>query len=486
MNYRLLSKVLALVLCLIATAMCVCLIFEIWDGKVHPASPHAIQAFLSSIGVILVLAAGMWFFGRKASREMLRKEAIALVGLAWMLTILVGALPFILSSPQLHPAEAVFESASGFTTTGASCIAQVSLFPRSIILWRSMTQWLGGMGILVLFVAVLTQFGPGSKALFRHESTLNLAGGGYARIRDTAVMLWLIYLTITVACVGTLWLAGLSPYDSVVHAFATVSTGGFSSMDAGIMAYANPAVEWSLIVYMTLCGLSFLVYANAIQGRWRVLRTEEESRWYLALLALAALGIALVLVEPGADTWRASIFQVVSVMTTTGFASADFAQWPVFAQAILLLLMVVGGCSGSTAGGLKVSRLIIVLRSLRSEAGTAFRPNRVDAIRLNQQPVDPAMRTQAMLMGMVAVIFVSMSALLFFAMEPDQDLVTGLSAILACVFNVGPGLGNVGPMMNYSDLGAATQLMLALLMVVGRLEFFAVLVLFMPSLWRKY
>ena len=490
MNYRLLSKLLGLLLVLLSGTMLLCLVYAWWDRQRRPGM-DAVESFF--ISVLLTAGSGfvLWLVGRNSGKELLRKEAIALVGLGWVICALFGALPYMLCQPNLNPVQAFFESMSGFTTTGSTVIADLNHFPKGILLWRSLTQWLGGLGILVLFVALLSSLGVGSKALFHHESSAKTGGGLQARIQDVAATLWKIYLGLSVVCCAGLVVFGMSFYEALCHTMTAISTGGFSPENASIAAYRNLAIELWLTLFMVLGGISFMLYAWILRRKFDRWKSEEEAKVYLSLLMMATVVIAVDLVAVGRDhDWglavRESLFQVVSIMTTTGYATADYDQWPALSKVLLILLMAIGGCAGSTAGGIKVSRWIIFFKVVKQEVILAFRPNQVFTLKVNGSRVDDPLRVQAIFFVALACVTAALGTAIVSLMEPALDIDTCLSAVFATLFNIGPGLSAVGPTQNFGGFGMPAQGFLCLLMLLGRLEFFAVLVLFAPSLWRKY
>lgn len=487
MNYRLLCKVLGSLVLLMAGALLLCEAYGFFlDG---PGDGHD-RALLETFVIALAVGGALRWFGRGAGDEILRKEAIAIVGLGWIVCTFIGSVPFMLCSPSLNPAAAFFESASGFTTTGSTAIADLDAYPRSILLWRAATQWLGGMGILVLFVALLSSLGVGSKALFRHESSAQIGHGFHAHIRQTAVGLWLVYLALTAICVLGLWALGLSFFDALVHAFAAISTGGFSPRDESLMFYGNPAVELWLCVFMFLGGANFLLLLRAARRDLAGVRREEEVRAYAGIIAVSTLLIAADLVfRSGIAPDRAavwSLFQVVSIITTTGFVSADFDLWPTLSQAVLVALMFIGGCSGSTSGGIKVGRIVVFLKTARQQLRNSFRPTEIVPVRLNGMIVPSAQQSAALFFIGMACVAVAFGTLIVAQLEPDMSLLGAFTSCTATLFNIGPGLAEVGATKNFAHLTPATHLVLAFLMLLGRLEFFALLALFLPFLWRKY
>jgi trk system potassium uptake protein TrkH len=490
MNYRLLSKLLGLLLLLLSGTMLLCLGAAYLQDERQPGV-DAVESFLLSIFITAGAGIVLRLMGRASGKEILRKEAISIVGLGWLVCAAFGALPYVFAQPSLGPVEAFFESMSGFTTTGATVIADLNQFPRSILLWRSLTQWLGGLGILVLFVALLASVGVGSKALFQHESSAKTGGGVQARIQDVAARLWQIYVGLSVICCAGLIVLGMSFYEAVCHTMTALSTGGFSTRNGSITEFNSLGIELWLTLFMTLGGISFMLYAWLLRKRWGRWKSEEETKIYLLIMVLVTLVIAadLVLVEKQHDagsSLRESVFQVASIMTTTGYATADFDKWPPLSRVLLLLLMMIGGCAGSTAGGIKVSRWILFHKIVKQQVVRAFRPNQVFSLRLNGSLVDEALNLQTVFFISLAGVTVAGGTALVSLLEPSMDIESCLSSVLASLFNIGPGLGAVGPTHNFSHLHQGTMLFLSWLMLLGRLEFFALLVLFVPALWRRY
>lgn len=490
MKLRLVSKLLGLLLFLLSGAMTLCLIHA-WYESTYLGVEDAMTPFFKSITFTLISAGLFFVIGYGTGKEVLRKEGIAVVGLGWILCSAYGALPFVFCNPSLSPIQSWFESMSGFTTTGATVINDLDLFPRSILLWRSLTQWLGGLGILVLFVALLTSIGVGSKSLFRHESSAKTGEGLQPKISDVAARLWQIYLGLTLLCFLGLLAFQMSFFDALCHTLSTISTGGFSPYNNSVAAFDHLGIELWITLFMTLGGISFMLYAWMLRGRMDRWKKEEETRYYLWILLCATLVIAMDLYLTEGDftltkALRMSLFQVVSIMTTTGFVTADYNGWPSLALVMLILLMTFGGCAGSTSGGIKVGRWVMFFKIARQELVAAFRPNQVISLRLNGNITSESFKSQTLFFLSLAGITVALSTGLITLLEPGLDIVSSLTAVTATLFNIGPGLGAVGPSNNFSEFRPLTLGFLSFLMVLGRLEFFAILVLFVPSLWKKY
>lgn len=490
MNYRNVIKVIGGLLLLVGSCQAICMLFS-WLDPEQLEEQRTVRAFLiSTLLSIGIGALGIWL-GRRTSRDLLRKEAITVVGLGWIICAAFGAIPYLLIEPGLSIVDSLFESMSGFTTTGASVLADLEIMPRGILLWRALTQWLGGMGILVLFVALLSSFRIGSRAIFRHESSAQDTRGIGTNSRDIALQLWFIYLALSLICFAGLKLLGLSFFDAICHTFATVSTGGFGTHNESIGYFNSQAVEIWITLFMIICSINFILYAWLLKRGWQRWKQDEESKVFLAILFLATLVVAVDLTWVGGDTstshaFRVAAFQVVSLMTTTGFVTADFGTWPPLSDQILLMLMVIGGCAGSTAGGVKLSRWILFVKSIKLQITSSFRPARVMQISLNGRHTSDALRIDTLFLVGLAGIITAVGAILVSLMEPSLDMDSNVTAVLATLFNIGPGLGKVGPTHNFSELAPYTKVLLTMLMAVGRLEFYAILALFLPSLWKNY
>jgi trk system potassium uptake protein TrkH len=496
MNFQILAKVLGLLLLLLSLAMTACGVFSRIDGVA--ADGEAMQALFISAAVTTLAGGILWLAGLGKIERIPRREGVVIVGLGWIFSAVFGALPFVLCPPHLSWAQAMFESASGFTTTGSTVIPDLGAWPRGLLLWRAVSQWLGGIGILVLFVAVLSYLGVGSKSLFKNESSFQAGEASTARIRDTALTLLRLYLLISIVCfLGLRWL-GMSWYHAVSHALTTVSTGGFSPHNESIGHYSGWengwAIELWISLFMVICSLNFLIYAVIIRRRWNRLREEDDARWFLGICAIVAIGIGCGLFFDGryatdlVSALRDGWFVTVSIASTTGFGTADYEGWPAWCQALLAILMVIGGCSGSTAGGLKISRMVVFLRASAHEVIRAFRPNQVFRLVVNGNPIDGEARARTTSFVALYLLIIALGSVVVGIFEAGQgiELETCLAAVLATLSNIGPGFGELGPTDNFAGLREPTLVFLSGLMILGRLELFAILVLFVPAAWRRY
>jgi len=476
-NPRDVVRVIGVLLVATAAAMLPCLLLGVNEG-------HA-AAWLATVGVVGGAGAVAWLATPRIGGINAR-EGVAIVGLGWVAIVLAGSLPFVLTGVTPTVAAAVFESTSGFTTTGATVFAVIEELPASILLWRSVTHWIGGMGIIVLGVAILPLLGVGGAQLFRAEvpgiTTDRLA----PRIVTTARLLWGVYVLLT-ALLGVLYvLLGMSPFEAVNHAMSTLATGGFSTRTASLGAF-SPAIQWVTVFFMFAAGVNFTLHYRVVSGRLTAWFRDTEWRWYalsttaVSLAVFVALGVA----RQGwtLETLRHAVFNTVSIHSTTGFATADFALWPSVAQVLLVGLMFVGAMGGSTGGGFKVVRAAVVTEHTRGEIRKVLHPRAIVVTRLGRIPVrnEIVLNVLAFLGMYVATHAAGTIALAALG----SDLVTAMSAALAAMSSIGPGLAGVGPAANYGHLGDPALVVLSVLMLLGRLEFYTLLVLFLPGLWVR-
>jgi trk system potassium uptake protein TrkH len=496
MNRRLVSRIVGILLLLEAVAMLACSLFAWLDvivGDLGAAVALVKSAGATSLAGVMLVLAGGW---RAKYHRIPRREAVAIVGLGWILSGLCGALPFLFCPPYLNFPEALFESVSGLTTTGATAIPDLTAWPRGILLWRAVTNWLGGIGILVLFVIVLSQMGVGGKSLFMRESSFRGGDSGVTRVKDNSFLLLKVYLSLTATCALGLRAMGLTWFNAIAHSFAAIATGGFSPHNASVGYYSSwpngVYIEVWLGLFMLASGVNFVIYALVAQGRWDRVREQEDAVWFLALAlgsaVLIAAGMAAIGQQPFWTALRGTFFIVSSVASCCGFGTVDYDQWPAFGKILLAALMIVGGCAGSTAGGIKVGRFIVFLKASAQEITRVFRPNQVFRLRVGGQSLDEESRRQAIVfIAMFGFIIVG-STLVVGLLEAGNgvSMETCIGSILACISNVGPGFDAVGPTTNYSALRPLTQVFLSWVMILGRLELFALLVLFFPRVWKKY
>lgn len=489
MNTAIIYRLLGAVLVALAAAFSLSLLIGLYYGD--PWGAPSTLAFAQAALIALGLALLCRIRGQRGGVQFFRREALCGIGLSWLLATAIGSLPYALIAETGTFADALFESASGFTTTGATAYPDFADFPESLLFFRSLSQWVGGLGVVVFFVALLSSLGAGAKILFSNESSGTSADFEHGRIQRGALQLLSLYLGLSLACAIAYHIAGMQSFDAICHAMTTIATGGFSTEAKSIEGFDSAAIEWIAIAFMTVSATTFVFAIRLFRGKFRVLRQNHEVFWfYVSLLGAIAL-MTLFLVDqrgalPSQAMVREAAFQVVSIHTTTGYSSADFGAWLPPAQALLLILMVFGGCSGSTAGGVKMVRIVVAVRAAARSVVHAFRPNLARPIRMGDQPLhERSIHSAVMFLTLTALIYLA-SNLIVAANEPHLDFLSLTSCVHATLFNIGPGFGAVGPAEHFGFLRDSTKTFLAVLMVLGRLELYAILVLFVPSAWKKY
>lgn len=444
------------------------------------------------VSALITASAGgiLWFRTRLEARPMLRRESFVVVGVGWVLASAFGALPYLLAGTFSSPVDAYFEAMSGFSTTGASVISDIEAQPHGILFWRCFTQWLGGMGIITLFIALvpLTRIGAaGASALFEDEAPTPQVDRITPRIRDTAKSLWLIYAGISLAQLVLLLLAGMPIFDSITNTLGTMPTGGFSPRNASIAHYGSAAVDWIIVLFMVIAGTNFGLFYLMWRGRLLRVLVDTELRVYMGILLGGSLLVVGDLVLHAGyslgDAVRFGTFEVVAQQTTTGFATADYDVWPWFSKIVLLAVMFVGASSGSTGGGLKVIRLMIVAKYAHRQLYSVFHPRVIMPLKIGGRVIPEGILKESVAFFIVYQGIFVLSLLAVTAL--GVDFITALGGVAATVTNVGPGLGQVGPTMNYASMPDAVKLIYVFNMWVGRLELWTVLILLRPAFWRE-
>ena len=439
------------------------------------------------ISAAISLAAGfaLTLLSRPKSQVIYAREGFITVALAWVAVSAVGALPFYISREIPSYIDAFFETVSGFTTTGASILANVEVMSRGLLFWRSFTHWVGGMGVLVFVMALVPSVTDRSIHIMRAEMPGPVVGKLMPRARDTASILYKIYVGMTLLQIILLWIGGMPLFESIVHAFGTAGTGGFGVKADSIAGY-SPYLQWVITVFMLLFGINFNLYYLLLIRRFRAAAQSSECWYYLGIVGVCIALITVNILPMYAnfrEALRLSAFQVASIVTTTGYATADFNLWPQFSKAILLLLMIMGACAGSTGGGLKVSRAVMLFKMVGKEIRHLLHPRSVNSVRFEGKHVDGA--TLKSVSSYFAIYIICILAIcLILSLEPF-DLETNLSATLACFNNIGPGLAGVGPASNYAAYSPASKLVLSLAMLLGRLEIYPLLLTLAPGTWIR-
>lgn len=478
MNYKRILHILGIVLCFEA----VCMILPLACSIIYKEKETI--AFVQSILVCLIV--GVLLTRIRSNRENIySKEGFAIVALSWIVMSAFGALPFIISGTIPNFFHAFFETVSGFTTTGASVLKDVESVSKGILFWRSFTHWIGGMGVLVFLVALLPLSGGNNLHLMKAESTGPAVSKLVPKVKTSAKILYTMYLALSLLMLLLLLAGGMSFFDAITHTFGTAGTGGFGIKNSSVADY-SPYLQNVITVFMALFGIDFSVYYLLILKKFKMIMHSDEVKAYLGILITATLIICINCVDLFENVWvslRHSAFQVSSIMTTTGFATTDFDKWPELSKSILVLLMFIGACAGSTGGGIKVSRILILLKSITKEISILAHPKLTKKIQMNGRAIEhETVRSVNVYMAAYLVIFVFSVLIISF---DNFDFTTNFTAVAATLNNIGPGLAQVGPTSNFSGFSDFSLLILSFDMLIGRLEIFPMLVLFSKYSWKK-
>ena len=478
MNYRMLRYLLGCILLIEA----ILLLLPLATAMIYKED---ILPFVYSICILLVISVPCVILKPK-NTHIYAREGFICVSAAWILLSVFGALPFVFSGVIPNFIDALFETVSGFTTTGASILTAVEGFPRSILFWRSFTHWVGGMGVLVFMLAILPSAGGEAIHLMRAEVPGPTKGKLVPKMRQTALILYGIYIVLTCIEFIALLLCGFPLYDSIVTSFATAGTGGFSVLNSSIAGYANPAAEWVIAVFMILFGINFNLFFLVLIGKAKEALKSEELKVYLGVIAVSVVAVSLNifhLIGNFGDSVRTAFFQVASIMTTTGFVTVEFNDWPVLSKTILTLLMIIGACAGSTAGGLKISRILILFKNIFREIKHMIRPRSVNVVRVDGEVIsDETVRSAT---GYLTVYMLAIVICVVLIAIDGYSMETNITATLSCINNIGPALGDLGAMGNFSVFSPFSKVVLTLAMLLGRLEFVPMIVFFSPYAWKK-
>lgn len=479
MNIRLITKNLGYVLIIEAA----CMLPSLFVSLLYRQGDFI--AFFITIFILLVSGMSLSHI-RVGNDNLYTRDGFAIVALGWLAISFFGALPFYLSG-ETSFIDAFFESVSGFTTTGSTILKNIESVPKGLLFWRSFTNWLGGMGVLVLTLAILPSAKPSTLYIMKAESPGPAPGKLVPRIGQTARILYAIYIVLTLIQIVLLILAGLPVYDAFIHAFSTAGTGGFSSKNLSVGAYSNVAVEIIIMLFMLMFGINFSLYYQGLKGNFKAFLHDEEFRFYIGTVIVA---IALITFNTFGTVYhnfweslRYSSFQVSSIITTTGYTTADFNLWPTFSKMILVVLMLMGASAGSTCGSIKCIRIVLLLKIARREIVKIVHPRSVYSVKINGKMVDEGTLTGVLSFFFLYIATIAMSILIV-TLE-GKDLITSATAVITAISNVGPGLEMVGPVGNFSSLSVLSKIVLSADMIIGRLEILPVLLMLSPSFWRK-
>ena len=445
------------------------------------------SALLISSGITLVFGSSLLLLTRKATKKIGKREGYIIVSLVWVVFSIFGAIPFVISGEIPSITNAFFETISGFTTTGSSILNDIEAMPHGLLFWRSLTQWLGGMGIIVMSIAILPIFGIGGMQLFAAEVPGPTADKIHPRVKETAKRLWGIYILFTVAETILLMLGGMNLFDAINHSFTTMATGGYSTKQASVAYWDSPFIQYTITVFMFIAGTNFAISYFAIKLKFKKIWNNEEFKYYIFFTLFFTLGIAVMLIftqNTGIEkSFRDAFFQVVSLMTTTGYATADYWSWTPFIAITAFIVMFFGGSAGSTGGGIKIIRIVVLFKNSILEFKRLIHPNAIIPVRINHKIVDDKVvrNILAFIAFYMAIFFVSTLIMSFTGLDLD----TSMGAVIACLGNIGPGIGDVGPIENFHYISDFGKWFLSFLMLIGRLELFTVLILFTPAFWKK-
>jgi trk system potassium uptake protein TrkH len=472
--------VLSLLLVFLAAAMLLPVPFSLYYGDAD------LVPLLLSAGITLVFG----LVGFKVSRfekDLRPKEGFAIVTFGWLFFAIFGSLPFVLSGSIASFTDAFFETMSGFTTTGATILTDVEVLPHGVLFWRSLTHWIGGMGIIVLSLAILPFLGVGGMQMYRAEVPGPTADKLTPRIAQTAKILWGVYVAFTAAEAVLLMFGGMDLFDALCHSFGTLATGGYSTKNASIGAYGSAYIDYVVIFFMLIAGTNFALHYRFIKGDWKAYFRNQEFLFFVTLVALATFFIGIDTYfnhyHNAPDTIQNSLFQVVAILTTTGYGTADYEQWSFSSQFILFMLMFFGGCAGSTGGGIKMLRIHVLVKSVFAEITRLLHPHAVVPVRIGGVTVPREVVANIVGFFILFVMIYVVSVFIMSAM--GLDMATSLGSVAATLGNIGPGLGAVGPTDNYAHIPTSGKWFLTFLMLSGRLELYTVFILFSPSFWKK-
>ncbi len=481
LNFKFIIRILGFLLIVESVAMLIAtLVAVIYNGTDIKAL--ALSTLICAATGLIILA-----LTTNARKEIGKREGFIIVTLVWILFSFFGSLPFLLSNSIPDLTNAFFETMSGFTTTGASILNDIESLPNGILFWRSMTQWLGGMGIIVLSLAILPIFGIGGMQLFAAEVPGPVADKLSPRINSTAKSLWYIYVFFTLLETVLLWIGGMTLFDAINHSFTTMATGGYSTKQASIAYWPSPFIQYVITFFMIIAGANFTISYLVLTGKFKKAFDNEEFKYYLFFIAFFTLIIFTGLVistQLGVEqAFRDSLFQVVTILTTTGYATVDYLQWTPFLTIVLFAVFFFGGSAGSTGGGLKIMRVVLLLKNSYYELRRIIHPNAIVPVRFNNKPVSEQIINNVLAFFMFYFVIFFGSTILLMLVVPD--LASAMGAVATSLGNIGPGLGIFGPATNFHALHPAGKWFLSFLMLIGRLELFTVLVLFSPAFWKK-
>ena len=482
MNLKIIFRIIGFLLMLTGIFMMLGIPFSIYYKSDDISALLQSGIFTSAVGLII------WFFTRDSqNKELGKREGYLIVTLGWLSMALFGSIPFMLYGAVPDFTDAFFETMSGFTTTGATILTDIEVVPAGLLFWRSLTQWLGGMGIIVLSLAILPILGIGGMQLFTAEVPGITKDKLHPRVRETAKRLWGIYVILTFTEMILLLIGGMSFFDAINHSFTTMATGGFSTKNASTAHFTSPFIQYVFIVFMLFAGMNFTIHYLAFHGKFEFTKINTEFRFYIFFIAIVTLvvaGIHLTHVNFNIEeSFRQALFHVTSLVTTTGYVSSDYENWAPFSRMFFFTLLFIGGCAGSTGGGIKFARHFLLIKNGSLELKRLLHPRAIIPVRFNGKAVgaDIILNVQAFFIFYIGITVLGSIVLSFFGL----DFITAAGAVATCIGNVGPGIGAVGPLNNFAELPDIVKWILSFFMLLGRLELFTVLLIFTPAFWKS-
>jgi trk system potassium uptake protein TrkH len=481
MNIKIIIRVIGLLMFVEGVAMLLALAVSLIYNESDT------MGFVLSSCLNMTVGASIIWLTRNVNKDIGKREGFIIVALVWIVFSLLGSLPYIFTGSIPSYTDAFFETMSGFTTTGSSILNDVESLPHGILFWRSLTQWLGGMGMIVLSLAILPVFGIGGMQLYIAEVPGPTPDKISPRIRQTAATLWVIYLVFTVAQILLLWLGQMPLFDAVCHSFTTMATGGFSTKQASIAFWPSPYIQYVVVLFMFIAGTNFTLSYFAIRGKFNNLLKDEEFKFYFFIILIFTLLIftgLLISTQAGVENaFRDALFQVVSIITTTGYATTDYLLWKPVLIALIFAAFFFGGSAGSTGGGIKIMRIVLLFKNGYYELKRMVHPNAVIPLKFNKHSVDSKIVTNVLAFFVLYFMIFGVSTVVFMLFEPNLE--TSMGAVATSLGNIGPGLGSVGPAATFAHIHPAGKWFLSFLMLLGRLELFTILVLFSPAFWKQ-
>ena len=487
MNFSVLQKILSFVFLSQAIALFFCMIGGIFLGESLDSAPQ--KGFLFTIILALIISGGMNIASkRNKNNSFFRREALCAIGSTWLSTSILGAIPFYLGIADISLVNCIFESTSGFTATGATIFNSFDNLSASLFLWRSLSQWIGGLGVIVFFVAILSSMGAGAKILFSHETSASASDLNQERIQDGILKLLIFYLILTLSCLFSYKIFGMSWFDAINHSMTTIATGGFSTHIESFQYFNNPSIEWVAVLFMTISASTFIFIIGCMEGQKGIFRKGMEIYFFYLIIIMASFFLFFILKDdlPSMGALRTAFFQAVSLISTTGFSSADYDAWGMPSKILLMILMFIGGCSGSTSGGLKVVRVVISIKTILKTITQMYRPNKTVIMHLGSKKINDNFIRNILVYVLFVFAIQFISIFVLSLIENSLNFTSLFSIVQSTLFNIGPGFDAIGPSNSYNSMQNSTKLILSFLMILGRLEIYALVVLFLPSIWKRY